>query len=896
MAATYEEVMQALRNADSAGDAEAATRLAGIANSMRGGQEAKVGAGDTPSFRAEAAREGLAYYPTLIYGGIKSAIKGEGQTGARKYAKEAQADVVSMLGGTGAKPTTTWEKLQAAGIRAAADPTSYVFPSSSVVSTARPLLKPGLMVLENFSAGLGAEAGGMAGEYAGQKIGGETGGTVGRVGGALVGGAGGVVAMGALPRAGMLGKSTYEATAPLVKKIIQHVKGGQPLEEAQQMAAKHIENVFIAAAVNDPKFVRVLEEAIKAQEATGVKLPIGSVLADNPVIDSYIRKLASEDEAFRGQYMAEFEAAKAQLSGKAEKLFGAPAQADSLLNKARVEAASQGNVAIARAKDIDVPAAVAKRKASIELKAKQASKGLDTVDPADFGSRVVQVTDVAEEAARARGGKALEDALTLGRERGVTLKDESVADIYGFVTGEKNANIFQTFPSIYGKVTGRFKPSTEQGSGLVDEAGKLFGDKSKQVFSPASLDDLDSLKREVNLQLRKTKTDSEIRLLSTLKDKVNEHIDSLDPVFVEAYKNANKKYLQEVGLPFNSETINQIGRAKFNENVIPMLTKNKSALQQFVDATGDQGKKLAEQAFISDLANSAVKDGVLDPNKANAWLKKNADALSLIPDVRKRVTDAAGNVQELLNQQSALNGNFVKQAEARLLKLEGKSAQEIVSSMYGSANFTEKFMRQHGNNPDNLRAVRSFLLDDIVSSKKPLEVLADRSKSATFNRVFGPTYSDKVHQLAIIADRITKNPSDVLVDLPKISQDVFTGTVGTSLPSTVSLLVTNPVVSTPVAVSMLLNRFFNKRAGAIADQEMKDILSNPDKAVELFKAFQPKINESMAKESTRRLTALAKKTGVNFVEMLMSDMRAGAARSTTGMDSEEPLPQEETEQ
>ena len=856
---------------------------------------------ESPSFRAEAIREGLAEYPSYIYGAVKGALTGEGQTGARKYKKEGKEKMVSLLGGTGAQPETTWEKMQASGIRLASDPTSYLFPFSSVVTKASPLVKPLGMVAENLFAGMGAEAGGIAGEYAGQKIGGDTGGMFGRVAGNIVGGAGGVVAMGAVPRTAMVGKAAYEATAPVVKKIIQHVKGGQPLEEAQKMAAKHIEQVFIAAAVNDPKFIRVLEEAVKAQEATGVKLPIGSVLADNPVIDSYIRKLASEDEVFRGQYMADFEAAKAQLSGKAERLFGAPSQADTLLSKARIEAPSQGNVAVARARDIDIPSAVAKRKASIELKAQQASRGLNEVDPADFGTRVVQVTEAAEDAARARGGKALEGALTLGRERGVTLKDDSVADIYGFVTDEKNANIFNTFPSIYGKIMGRFRPQVAQASGLLDANGNLIAGNAGQKFSPASLDDLDSLKREVNLQLRKTKTDSEIRLLTTLKEKVNQHIDSLDPVFVEAYKNANKTYLQEVGLPFNTETINQIGRAKFNENVVPLLTKNKSTLQQFVDATGDQGKKLAEQAFISDLTKNAVKDGVLDPNKANAWMRKNSEALALIPEVRDRVTAASKNVQELLNQKRALEGNFVKQAEAQLIKLEGKSAQEIVSGMYGSSNFTERFMRQHGSNPDKLKAVRSFLLDDILSSKNPLEVLSDRSKSATFNRVFGPTYSEKVKQLSVIADRITKNPSDVLVDLPKISQDIFTGTVGTSLPSTISLLVTNPVVSTPVAVSMLLNRFFNKRAGAIADQEMKDILSDPQKAVELFKAFQPKITENMAKESTRRLTALAKKTGVNFVDMLKSDLQSGALRSTTVIDDQaasppNTVPQEETEQ
>lgn len=846
------------------------------------------------SWRAEAVRKGLTDFVSPIVGAFKGAFAGTGQTGARQAAKETQESLMGMLGGTGAKPEGDWEKVQSTAIEAVSNPVSYLFPSTKLVEEAGPVLKAVGKVVENLFAGGGGEAGGIAGEYAGKKIGGETGAMVGRVGGALVGGAAGVASMGAIPRAGMLGKAGWDMAAPVVKKIIEKARGGQPIAEAEKMAAKHIENVFIAAAVNDPKFISVLDEAIAAQKKTGVKLPIGSVLSDNPVIDSYIRKLAADDENFRGQYMAQFDAAKAQLRRKSEILFGSPSQSDARLS---------GN------KDVSAQSAVDRRKVAIERQAMRASKGLDEVDPAEFGSRVVRLTDDAEDAARAAANPAYTAAFKIGKERGVSLPEESVADIFGFVTESKAGDVFKTFPSIYGKVVGAFKPKTVEGSGLIDESGKLFSPATEQAFKSASLEDLDSLKREVNLQLRRTKTDSEIRLLGTLKDKVNEHINALDPVFVDAYKAADKNFLMKVGLPFNSETINQVGRAKFDENVIPLLTKNKSALQQFVDATGDQGKQLAEQAFISDLTKFAVKDGVIDPNKASAWMRRNSDALSLVPDVKKRVTDVAGDVNQLLNQKRALDGNFVKQAENRILKLEGKSAQEIVSELYRSPQFVEKFMGRHmavdsslglksagGANADTLKAIRSFLLDDITSAKDPISVLADRSKAQVFNRVFGPTYSDKVKQLAIIADRITKNPSDVLIDLPKISQDIFTGTVGTSLPSTISLLVTNPVVSTPVAVSMLLNRFFNKQAGKLADQQMKDMLSDPEMAVSMFKAFRPKIDAAIIENTNKQLQSIAKKAGVNFVDMLLSDIKSGVSRSTGGMDGNEQSQQEEQEQ
>ena len=112
MAATYEEVMQALRNADADGATEDAARLAEIAYSMK---EQKVGAGDTAkgSYIVEAARKGVASFPSKVYGAFKGAFTGEGQTGAQKYTKEAEQSIIGMMGGTGAQPDGLGQKILA---------------------------------------------------------------------------------------------------------------------------------------------------------------------------------------------------------------------------------------------------------------------------------------------------------------------------------------------------------------------------------------------------------------------------------------------------------------------------------------------------------------------------------------------------------------------------------------------------------------------------------------------------------------------------------------------------------------------------------------------------------------------------------------------------------------
>ena len=64
--ATYDEVMQALRNADAAGDTEAATRLAQIAVELAPQQPREMSIADVPGLAARSAIQGVAAIPNLL--------------------------------------------------------------------------------------------------------------------------------------------------------------------------------------------------------------------------------------------------------------------------------------------------------------------------------------------------------------------------------------------------------------------------------------------------------------------------------------------------------------------------------------------------------------------------------------------------------------------------------------------------------------------------------------------------------------------------------------------------------------------------------------------------------------------------------------------------------------
>ena len=841
----------------------------------------ELSGGEEPSRIAEAARKGVSGFVGLasgFAGGLSALARGRPDQmidRAKRGYTSVQEGMMEILGSTGVKPRTRMEQIGMAAVEGAVDPLTYLLPGSSAVRAMTPWAKRAYQVGEGMIAGAASEGGGIVGEIAGEKAGGETGAQVGRVVGALAGGVGSVTALGQAPRALKIATPAVSK----VKNLLAKARGTGPMDEAERMAQGHIDKIFSSAAAADPNFAEVLDAALRAQEKTGVKLPVSALLKDNPTLNGYIGHLARTDLDFRKAYFEQFEEAKKGLGVAANKLFGDPVGADKALTGSVTGKGKDWRLAGKK---------VQERSDTLAGRALAQSQRVKEVEPGAFGAKIAKVTEAAEDAARAKTTPSYTKAFDIAKAKGVELPKEAVEDIYNTVVDGRNADIFASMPSIYNKVKAVFKPRVTKGANLVDVRGKPLGGQTEAAFSKASVEDLDSLKREINLQLRTAKTDSRISVLEDLKAKVSQHTDALDSDFVTAYRKADRDYLENVGLPFNAETIRSVERAKFNENIVPLLTKYKSTTRQFLDATGEDGKKLVEDAFASSLAKAAVgADGTLNPNRAKAWLSLHREQLALVPETRKTLEELSHNVGALLSRRDALEASFDNAAKARILKTEAVDAQGLVTKMYGSGDFTGRFLQQYGNDKDAMKAVRSFMLDDILKSGKPLEMLDDRTRKNVYDAVFGPRHSRAVRDLALVSDRLTKDPSAVATDLSKLDADLLTQMVGMKPERLLSLFLTNPVVSKPVAVMTVLNRFFNKQAGEIVERDMKKLLLDREGGARMFSALKPGKKGGIDAAKVGEFADWAKAHGFNFVDMLKADAKAGALRSYRGMNEEE---------
>jgi hypothetical protein len=234
-------------------------------------------------------------------------------------------------------------------------------------------------------------------------------------------------------------------------------------------------------------------------------------------------------------------------------------------------------------------------------------------------------------------------------------------------------------------------------------------------------------------------------------------------------------------------------------------------------------------------------------------------------------------VQQLIAQRSRLNAEFQRVAGDQIISAQGMgSPQDLVNKMYGDIKFTNKFMQQYGANKDSVNAVRSFMLDDLVSSKDPIAALSDRNNAAVFNRVFGPTYSKKVQDFVTVTDRLTKDITNVPFrgeTLPKTGFEMMTGLP----PEQVLSRIYNPVSGVVYAVTSTFSKFWAKKASEATEARLKELLLNPSDAIKVFQAVQPRA-AGFDQKKIQDAIDVGRKYGVQWVADAVQDATTGAAR------------------
>lgn len=755
MAATYEQVIEALRRADQAGNTEDARQLAQLAATMRpagggrgvqgGPSAAELERASMTSYLAESAKRGLTATPARLTAG--SAMQTGTFAGAFPTQPELEEfttrNIQRRMGvDVDRTPATPAQKYTGAFVEAASDPLNLIGAGPTM-----------------FTRGLSATAGGMAGLFGelGGEVGKEMGGGTGQVFGGL---AAGLLAGGGTMKIGQMAANKSAGVTDLLR-------GVDPAVLAQIEGTSKAQDLIQKAFDANPELKQRLEDVRKRMQfVTGNTGPLAVAGLDNLALETKLKSLAQNDVGFAAELRTLYTDLNTAVKNKASELYAAPS----------------GDLPSAAKRQQQVLQTAQQKRVAIDNQLKKITSNIDLFgsrDPVTEGRATQNLVTAKIESIKAELRPEYENLKVLARQEGVTMPPEATADLYTFVEANRLQDVFGVETTAGKKVMSILRPSTSLAENVdpnvaaLERAAGLTA-PTKQTFKAMSFDDVDSLKREINRLQRVVRDDVQLRKLNNLEEQLNGLRDQYIPEWSDRLKAIDRQFYEKVGIPINDAVaLQKLNTQDYAERIGTQLATEPTSLDQFLRIAGPEGTTVAERAIMSKLYNKALdKDGVLDPTKLDSLMSRTSqnggfsDMLDRVPALRDRLQDASTRSLTLMAEKQAID-DAAKSARIELgtgflNDYEQGGVSRVISKMTGSTGkgYLAKFNKDlQALAPDERTnatlAVRNGLVTNMLDSANPMEYL--KKNKAAFDSIFGKKHSDNLLALAdvsVLANRL----------------------------------------------------------------------------------------------------------------------------------------------
>lgn len=756
--ATYDEVIEALRRADAAGNEEDARNLAEIANSMRvkpsPSEELKIQElspftliGDQPppptmlDYLLEKAKLGFTSIPARLAAG--SALQQGTFAGAFPTQPELELSTENIQTGLGLKPQ----------IRPASPAQRYL---GAVVEGATDITG-----LFGKAKALNMLIGGMAG--LGGEFGGEVGQQVAGVPGQITGGIlFSLLSGGGTAKGGQMlfekGKERFDIK-DLDVADLANVEG---LSRAKDLVEKALEA--------DPTLKARLEAVQKrVQFVTGNKGALAVSGLDNIAFRTKLEDLAKNDVAFAGELNTLYSDLRNAVRKKASEVFPAPS----------------AELPSGKAKIAEVETDYNNRISFIDKQLNKLTSEANIAGgtkPVEIGTAIQNLVIAKEKAARNALRPEYESVLGQASKQGALLPAQDTQNLLN--TAEQ---LFQGDPwakqapllKLVREQSSKFKAMRRQP--MAGEAGAL-ATTAPDLTMGMDITSLDSLKRRVAQDIRETRDPNRQDKLRLLQTRVDEALDKVqnssgDIVidfrgekvpFGQAMTTLDTDYFNKVGIPFkDAASIEKITSADYAEKISPLIASSPTAMRQFLNVAGDEGISLAEKSVMSKLYNQALnKNGFIDPAKLDNLLTKTSnnggysDIIDQLPALKQRLSDTGLKAQYLASEKVAID-DAARDAKTRLgqsflADYDSMGVEGIVSKMTSSTGkgyriklVTDLNKLSSDEQINTKLALRNGLVTRMLDSENPLQYL-EGNKDA-FVSIFGQKHYNNLTALADVS-------------------------------------------------------------------------------------------------------------------------------------------------
>lgn len=827
----------------------------------------------------------------LVRGGMNTAydprvwdsLPEEGKRAVQdRVAQNKSAEYAEKIGYQGYVPQSETEKYLGVAGAAAVDPINLL-PVGRVFTGGKYLLnttKPYALALFEWTTGTASEVAGYAGAEAAAEVfkGTEYEGTT-------------IDHLSRFATAFAAGTAPSAFTRGIQSTIQGYRAGREALTEGSSDLTDLLSNQSVKAVLDDAiksqgdSFTDRLKAAEKLQEEfPDLVLPLVDVVGQNAVLSKEFRKLYATHPTFRQKYDEAAKKVQEQFEQYQKGIF-----------PSTVESSEQ--VRIPLLDEAGRKAAEAQRKANQKLTNIETvrSKLADRYDEAPLSANVEKaaknLSESAEKTAREAASVYYTQAFDYAKTNGIQIPAETVGKLWTYAQAQRKADLFADFPSLYRKINSIWSPKKTESAGLVDQYGGLLTPKETTQFSSVSVEELDSLKRELNKAIRSTSDRSKQIALNDLKDELDRQLKTVDPKFSELYKQADKKYYEGVGLPTSLEGYRSIDSARFSTTVAESLTKP-DQVRDYLNFVGrDAGVQVVRDALLLKARRSIINSsGEVDPNKLKAFVARNSDVLNEVPEVRAILTNDALLMDRINRGKAKIDSNYntyaLEQSEGLFKALNNKNLDKIADEVLTNPSKRSQYLEQvnslsESNRKLAITGLRQSLLDKAFTSNDTAINYISKNRE-TFDEVFGEGYSESLENLAALRDILETNKNNLVASAIDHRQSTgFKETAGFSEEEFLGTI-RNQVMSAQRKALHLLFKAKVTKSKAKADKAMADVLLDT-KGLEALNQEAIRLREAVTSQSSTKLIG---KTFWEFSKKFSSTLGGyitlGGARGISG--------------
>ena len=648
---SQEQVMAALRAADAAGDTEAASRLAVIANGMTSGQSAKYDPKTNPvdyqASRFSKGAAGLASLPADLAFSVADVAK-RGLRMIPGYEKYVAEPLNSLA------PNFTLER------------------PGSVIKGALPGadLKPpsrNQEILGGASEFMGA--GGPFGMYNVATSPHKIAAAVGEIGSSVLGGIGSETA--GLPGA-IIGSVVGQNLPTAYSKLKANTAAGVPWLRAKldERVPKELDAALKAAPQAPQNMASA--EAISEKIGKAAGAPFKPTIAQQtgaPGIIAREEQIAASSPEQLTKYTARASENQAALKAAEDVFFPAgqsniPRTADSIRR--------------------GVASNLESRLDNINRSREALAQRITSSPQQATGQALVNLRNEAQNAARAVKNKMLDDVYATADKLKVSENMDDVVEVARKVGGS-DENIFQNMPPVYAKIIKEFAPKQAALTGRSVPPDLMAA--AQGAPKKASFEAIHSLWREANTQYatatRVGDTQAQYyiqQVKDALKAKLSKFEGGQYGELTDKFKDFNRFYATKYAPAFYEGVGGRIAaNNRYGEVVKPedVVSKffNPSGIDDFnlIYGSNQKAQSALEDGVIGLFRDAAVKNGKINQSAANNFLRSNREALDKLPDLREMLKSPVSADAAMIESAARVRQNiseFNKSVIAKIAKTD----------------------------------------------------------------------------------------------------------------------------------------------------------------------------------------------------------------------------------